>query len=123
MNGQLRVQDTSRDAELLQKQLEPVTAVYISDEHERLPLNQAELQEGVDEQELVLLLAPDAVLLELRAVGQLRSLELQHHLRQTEESVRSSQTHQLLAPMLLHSQDCGGPAPSGPGRRHSASQT
>lgn len=93
MNRQFRVQDTSRDAELLQKQLEPVTAVHVADEYERLPSNQAELQERVDEQELILLLTFDAVLLELRAVGQLGTLELQRHLQHGGKRSDPANTH------------------------------
>lgn len=80
LDGQLRVEDAGGDPELLQEQFEAVAAVQGSHEHQRLPLNQAQLQQRVDEQELVLLLTLEAVLLQLAAVGQLGALKLQDHL-------------------------------------------
>lgn len=81
LDGQLRIEDAGGDAELLQEELEAVAAVHGAHEQQRLPADQLQLQQRVDEQELVLLLAFDGVLLQLAAVGQLRALQLQDHLR------------------------------------------
>lgn len=81
LHWQLRVEHAGGNAKLLHEQLEPVAPVQRSDKHQRLALNQPQPEQRVDEQELVLLLAPDAVLLQLAAVWQLRALELQDDLK------------------------------------------
>lgn len=81
VHGQLRVEHAGGNAKLLHEELEPVAPVQRSDKHQRLALNQPQPEQRVDEQELVLLLAPDAVLLQLAAVWQLRALELQDDLK------------------------------------------
>lgn len=80
LDGKLRVQHAGRDAELLQEELEAVAALDGADEDQRLSSHQAKLQQGVDQQELVLFFTLDAVLLQLCAVWQLRALKLQRHL-------------------------------------------
>lgn len=81
LDGQLRVEHTGGNPKLLQEQFESVTSVHGSHEHQRLALDQPQPQQRVDEQELVLLLTFEAVLLQLAAVGELRALKLQDHLR------------------------------------------
>lgn len=81
MNRQFRVQDACGNAKLLQEQFESVTSIHSADKYERLPSNQSELQEGVDEQKLVLLLTLHAVLLELGRVRKLGTLQLQRDLQ------------------------------------------
>lgn len=68
------VEDAGGNAELLQEKLEPVTAIQPADEYERLASHQAQFQECVDEEELVLLLTLNAVLLQLEAVWKLGAL-------------------------------------------------
>lgn len=82
MNWQFGVQDASRNAKLLQKQFESITSLHSADKYERLSSHQAELQEGVDEQKLVLFLTFHAVLLKLWSVRQLWTLKLQRNLQQ-----------------------------------------
>lgn len=81
LNGQLRVEHAGRNTELFQEQFKSVASVHCSHKHQRLALDQSQLQQCVDEQELVLLLALNAVLLQLAAVWELGALKLQDHLR------------------------------------------
>lgn len=123
LHGQLRVEHAGGNAKLLQEQLEPVAPVQRSDKHQRLALNQPQPQQSVDEQKLVLLLAPDAVLLQLAAVWQLRALELQDDLRgDSDASVRGKDVRPnrcacatAAAQVRMTLQGCAAAAPSGPG--------
>lgn len=80
VHRELRVEHAGRDAELLQEEFEAVAAVNGPDEDEGLAPDQGQLEQGVDEQELILLLTADVVLCELGAAWQLGALQLQSHL-------------------------------------------
>lgn len=91
---QLGVQNAGGNTELLQEEFEPVAPVHGSHKQQRLTLDQPQLQQRVDEQELVLLIAFDAVLLQLAAVRQLRALQLEDDLNdQSTESGQGQSQH------------------------------
>lgn len=71
MHREFGVENTGRNAELLQEKLQPVTAIQTADEYERLASHQAQFEECVDEEELVFLLTFHTVLLQLGTVWKL----------------------------------------------------
>lgn len=85
---QLRVEDASLNAKLLEEELEPVRPVDVVDEQETLALDELELEEDVGEQELIRLGRADVVLGEVGRRGRGILLESKDGLRVAESSLQ-----------------------------------